>query len=92
MAEKDMERRLDAIKQLLALFRWERTVYLIVTMLSLAVLLTIAVMLVLDRKAGAPELVGLFGSSGAITYTTGRLLRMWSEALGLVAAATRGKE
>lgn len=75
------QQRVDAIKQLLSLFRLERTVYLAITVSSLCVLLVCAAMLMIRTSVGTPELVGLFGSSGGITYSTGRLLRMWSEAI-----------
>lgn len=85
MSDENLQARLDAIKQLLGLFRFERAVYLGVTVLSLVVLLAVAISLFLSQQAGPVEVTGLFGSSGAITYTTGRLLRMWSEALRVIA-------
>ena len=85
MSDENLQARLNAIKQLLGLFRFERAVYLCVTVISLAVLLAVAISLFLSHKAGPAEIAGLFGSSGAITYTTGRLLKMWSDALRVVA-------
>ena len=37
--------------------------------------------LIYKGNAGSAELSLLFGSSGLITYTAGRLLFMWNEAL-----------
>ena len=75
---------MDAVERLTNLFRLERWVYMSVTALSLAMLLTSAAVLLAQRKAGPVELTGLFGSSGLITYSTGRLLFMWNQALQLL--------
>jgi hypothetical protein len=37
-----------------------------------------------NKKAGTAELSLMFGSSGLITYTGGRLLRMWDQALKII--------
>lgn len=76
-----LEERINAIERLTVLFKTERMVYLSITFISLLMLLGSAVSLIIRDKAGAPELTLLFGSSGLITYTAGRLLFMWSEAL-----------
>jgi len=76
---------MDAVERLTNLFRWERMAYLTMTGLSVAILLTSAGVLLVQKKAGYAEITGLFGSSGIITYTTGRLLFMWNQALRLLA-------
>jgi len=77
----DLRQRLEAVERLTTLFRTERTVYLATTIISLLMLVGSAVSLMMRDKAGTPELTMLFGSSGLITYTAGRLLYMWNEAL-----------
>lgn len=84
MTANSYQDRIDAIRELLALFRLERTVYLVITIFSLFILLTCAVVLMFRNTVGTPELIGLFGSSGGITYSTGRLLKMWSEAINVL--------
>ena len=78
--------RLQSIKQLLDMFRLERVVYLAVTLISVSVLLTCAITLLLRKEAPSPyaAVFGLFGASGGITYSTGRLLRMWSDAIRIL--------
>ena len=66
------------------MFRLERLVYLLVTLFSVAVLLVCASVLLVKHTASYPEILGLFGSSGGITYSTGRLLRMWSDAIHIL--------
>ncbi len=77
----DLRERLEVVKELTNLFKFERMVYLVITLLSLIMLMSSAVSLMLKGQAGPAELTMLFGSSGSITYTAGRLLFMWNEAL-----------
>jgi hypothetical protein len=63
MPPDELNERLQAIGNLLKLFRAERTVYLSVNILSLAVLLGCAIYL-LFRGADTVAVVGLFGSRG----------------------------
>jgi hypothetical protein len=87
----DLSARVDAVERLTKLFRTERLVHLIVTILSLAMLLSAAAMLMYKRQAGPAELTGLFGSSGLISYSAGRLLYMWTQALSLLGEHSGGK-
>lgn len=86
MPPDNIKDRMDAVERLTKLFRMERLVYLIITTMSLAMLLVSAGVLLEHKGAGTVELTGLFGSSGLITYSTGRLLAMWNQALQLLAA------
>jgi hypothetical protein len=83
MRVQDLKERMDAVERLTNLFRLERMVHLAVTVISLTVLLTCAGVL-LYKRTGLVEVIGLFGSSGVITYSAGRLLFMWSQALRLL--------
>ena len=85
MNSDDMKMRMDTVERLTKLFRLERMVYLAITILSLIILLVSAGVLLMQKKAGPGELSGLFGSSGLITYSTGRLLFMWNQALRMIA-------
>lgn len=77
----DIKQRMEVVKELTNLFKFERMVYLSVTVLSLIMLIGSALSLMIKDQAGAAELTMLFGSSGLITYSAGRLLFMWNEAL-----------
>jgi len=83
---------LEAVKQLLILFRIERLVYLFVTLASVLALVSCAVVLLVKGKAGNAEIIGLFGSTGGITYSTGRLLRMWSDAIRILQGHTQPEQ
>lgn len=85
MPRSTIAARVDAVERLTALFRLERLVHLAVTLISLVMLLTSAAFLIYKKQAGPAELAGLFGSSGLITYSAGRLLFMWSQALRVLA-------
>lgn len=88
MPSADIKARIDAVERLTKLFRLERIVHLGVTCLSLLILLTSAGVLLYEGKAGPAELTGLFGSSGLITYSAGRLLVMWNQALKVLAGSS----
>jgi len=71
---------------MVALFKMERVVYLIITLVSVIILIATAVSLIIssDDQENTIAIMGLFGSTGGITYSTGRLLKMWSEAMDLI--------
>lgn len=81
-----LEKTVAAIKELVNIFKVERTVYLIITLISVLVLIITAVSLIIrsDSQENTIAVMGLFGSSGGIVYSSGRLLKMWSEAMQLV--------
>jgi hypothetical protein len=81
-----LDRTVAVIKELVDIFKVERTVYLIITLISVLVLIITAVSLILrsDSQENTIAVMGLFGSSGGIVYSSGRLLKMWSEAMQLV--------
>jgi hypothetical protein len=87
---RDLEARLNAVERLIKLFKVERMVHLGVTAISLVMLLGSAGVLLFREKAGVAPLTGLFGSAGLITYTAGRLLVMWNQALRLLAGESTG--
>lgn len=77
---------IQAIKDLVTLFKTERMVYLVITLISVIVLISTAVFLIISSTEYEQTMavLGLFGSTGGITYSTGRLLKMWSEAMQLI--------
>jgi hypothetical protein len=83
-AGQDLNHRVDAIKTLLDAFKLERIVYLTVTVLSVAILFVAAIRIILQEDTDYPALVGVVTGSGGILYATGRLLRMWSDALRII--------
>ncbi len=85
MKDNELDQRLKAVERLTALYRPERMVHLIATVVSLLILLGTAGMMIYKGEAGPAELTLMFGSSGLITYTAGQLLRMWDRALSVIA-------
>lgn len=90
LTPEDLKARMDAVERLTNLFKAERMAYLIMTGLSVLILITSAGVLLVQKGASYGAITGLFGSSGTITYTTGRLLFMWSQALRLLAGEKTG--
>lgn len=83
----DLDKRVVAIGKLLEMFKFERMVYLTVTILSLIVLICCAVYMIFIQKNNdlIPAIIAMFGSSGGIAFTCGRLLKMWSDAMQILA-------
>lgn len=76
-----LRERLDIVKDLIGVFRFERVVYLSITVASFIALIVSALALLTRPNADILQISLLFGSSGAISYTCARLLKMWSDAL-----------
>ena len=77
----DISRRLDAVNFLIDKFKMERFLYLSVTLISCFVLIASAVIMIVKGQAGWKELGTMFSSSGTITITIGRILRMFDVAV-----------
>ncbi len=92
MPEDAIKDRVAAIRQLLDAFRMERVVYMVVTLICLAIVITIAVVLAVHGKAQLIEIGGLVLSSGGILASAGRILQMWSDAIHLLARFPQEQE
>lgn len=84
MDEKELNSRYEIVEKLIKLFKFERIVHLIVTGLSLIILIVSISLMISTGNIGKAELSLMFGSSGLVTYTAGRLLRMWDQALKII--------
>ena len=87
----DLDERLRAVERLIGIFRTERLVYLFFAAISMALLLVCAGSALYKGTAEVTELTGLFGSTGVIGYTAGRILQMWSQALRMIAGEAIGQ-
>jgi len=86
--EDDLHQRLDAVKELLGLFRFERFTYLGVNILALVMLIGSGAVLLFRPQDNDMSLyavaTALFGSSGLITLSISRLLHMWDQAFQML--------
>ena len=80
-SDQNLRERLAVVKDLIAVFKFERLVYLTIIVVSFIALMASAVLLLVGGRTETIHFTLLFGSSGAISYTGARLLRMWSDAL-----------
>lgn len=89
-----LESTVKAIKELVQLFKTERMVYLAITLISLLILIGTALWLIIksDNQENTIAITGLFLSSGGIIYSSGRLLKMWSEAVQLIQKVIEQKD
>lgn len=84
MSNRDFSKRVKAVKEITSLFRLERFVYLSIIVVCLLILLISASVALIKGKIGATGISTIFGSGGAITVMTGRLLHMWNRAMKLL--------
>ena len=87
----EMRLRLDAAKEITALFKMERYVYMACCGLAVALLFYCAFRLLQSEKGFDPVVIGsLFGSGGLITFSTGRLIFMWNKILEIILMEGKG--
>ena len=90
MDKEELEARYCVVEKLTRLFKIERIIHLIVTSVSLIMLLASAMAVIIKGSASEVELSLMFGSSGLITYTAGRLLKMYNQALKIIVEVKGG--
>src|SRR5260221_8715667 len=91
VANSDMESRLNAAERLLKLFQMERYAYLSATLLALAFLMGTAIILVVKESYALA--FGMFGATGVITFTIGRILYLWNNVFqAIFGQATHGDD
>jgi len=83
MAKSAVSQKVRAVKELTAVFWLERFVYVAIIVVCLIVLLATFV-LTLCNGVDASMVTLMFGSGGAFTVTTGRLLHMYDKAIALL--------
>lgn len=79
MPEQQPQDRLADVEKLMKIFRPERMVHIAITIISILVLVGCAIYLISQDEV--TWALGLFGSTGAITYSTSRLLKMWNDVI-----------
>jgi len=84
MKSEDLNERYFLVEKLVKLFKFERIIHLTVTAVSLVILMVAISIMIYNKEAGKAELSLMFGSTGLITYTAGKLLRMWDQALKII--------
>ena len=85
MEKKEMlDAAMDALDRLMRMFALERYVYLALTGVSFVLLIYTAYLLVVSERANTAALVGIFGSSGLIAASSGRISWFFNKAFNLV--------
>ncbi len=80
-----LDDRLHAVRELTKIFSLERFAYVGATGLSFLLLLGVGIRMLIDG-ASLGQWSLMFGSAGLLTVTTAGLLRMWNQAIRLVAS------
>lgn len=84
MPNTEIGKRVTAVKELLEAFRMERILYVTISCLAIVILVTVASIIIFRNPDKIEWFVGLFVPAGAITFSVGRILRMWTQALKFV--------
>ena len=84
MPKDEMDRKLEAIKQLLEIFKLERWIYVAINALSFVVMMWAVTSLIQKGQMGTTEIVTIFGSSGVNAFTIGHLLNTFNKAFRIV--------
>lgn len=86
MRKNDLAKNVQALKDITSMFRLERMVYISAIVICLFVLLiSFAATLTNKGESGSSaEISTMFGSGGAATVMTGRLLHMWNRAINIL--------
>lgn len=80
-----LDDRLRAVEHLTRIFRVERLAYVGATALSFLLLFGVAIRMLISGSSLAQWTL-MLGSTGLITVTTAGMLRMWNQAIRLVAS------
>ena len=76
--------RLEMAKEITRLFSLERYAYVSCCGIAVVLLLINAVILIRNGNTNGTELTLLFGASGLITVSIGRLIYMWNKVVDLI--------
>ena len=90
--KRDVSTTVEAIREVVSLFRTERIAYMIITIISALVLIGSAVVMI-SKSNGQPqymEITGLFGSSGTVLMATSKLLKMYDSSMALIREVITG--
>jgi len=79
-----MKNDIDNIKELVKLFLPERIIFGVFTIISFIILIACAIIMVYQDSDKTVFIIGLFGSTGVITFTSGKILKMWSDSIDLL--------
>jgi hypothetical protein len=86
----DLRDKADYVERILAKTKVERYFYLAICGCSAVFLLICASCMVIRQDGDVRTILPLFGSSGIITYSTGQILRVWSDAMKFANSTKEG--
>lgn len=72
------------VERLLALFKPERYAYLAICGFTCIILVCIAVYLLLSKGVETHLVIGMFGSTGVISFSISRMLKIWNDVIKIL--------
>ena len=90
--KRDVNTTVEAIREVVSLFRTERIAYMVITIISALVLIGSAVIMISKSEGQTQylEITGLFGSSGTVLMATSKLLKMYDSSMSLIREVITG--
>lgn len=84
--QNNVDTTVEAIREVVALFKGERIAYMVITIISAMVLIGSAIIMIINSDSNEQymEITGLFGSSGTVLYATSKLLKMYNSSMDLI--------
>jgi hypothetical protein len=79
-----LDAQLDAIERITKIFWPERVVYLVFAIIAFVMLLACLVVALQQGIQNTTAVIGAFGASGVVAYTSSRVLLMWKRAMSIV--------
>ena len=86
---KALKDTLDALERLLAMFRVERIIHLVMGIVAMLLLFYAIALLLRGQHLGTELLASLFGSSGLIVVSSARITYFFNKAFNLVEHVVR---
>ena len=79
-----MPERAEVVGILLDYFKLERYLYICLILISILILIISGIVALKRNEFDYAIALGLVGPSGAVTVLTGRLLKMWNDAVKII--------
>lgn len=76
---------ISTIERVVAIFKYERIAYIVITLISFIALISLLTyLLIADFNKNIFFALGMFGPTGLITFSCGKILKMWSDVMQLL--------
>jgi hypothetical protein len=90
--EPTFDQKLNAFKDMVILFRYERFLFQALCIIAFVVLMVFACLSYFKPGPQTGSIIAMFGSSGAVGFSCGRLWYQWNDAMELLGLKKNNKK